>query len=95
MTRQRAAQVRISPLHIQQGLFGVLALLITLIACQQYLRWENSQQPEAPLISMQHSTQSHFSAVSSAQDDNDTMHMMAVDQAQPLDQMPREERWVF
>jgi len=43
MTRQRAAQVRISPLHIQQGLFGVLALLITLIACQQYLSWENSR----------------------------------------------------
>lgn len=96
MTRQRAAQVRISPLHLQQALFGVLALLITLIACQQYLRWENSQQPEAPLISMQHSTQSHFSAVSSSvQDDNATMRMVDVDQAQPLDQMPREERWVF
>ncbi|EJN31710.1 MULTISPECIES: hypothetical protein [unclassified Pseudomonas] len=96
MTRQRAAQVRISPLHLQQALFGVLALLITLIACQQYLRWENSQQPEAPLISMQHATQSHFSAVSSSvQDDNATMRMVDVDQAQPLDQMPREERWVF
>jgi hypothetical protein len=95
MTRQRAAQVRISPLHIQQALFGVLALLITLIACQQYLRWENSQQPEAPLISMQHATQSHFSAVRSSQAESASMRMMDVDQPQPLDQMPREERWVF
>jgi len=94
MTRQRAAQVRISPLHIQQGLFGVLALLITLIACQQYLRWENSQQVE-PLISIQHSTQKHFSAVSSSQAESASMRMMDVDQAQPLDQLPREERWVF
>ncbi|WP_025112293.1 hypothetical protein [Pseudomonas sp. H1h] len=93
MTRQRAAQVRISPLHIQQGLFGVLALLITLIACQQYLSWENSQKPE-PLISIQHSTQTHFSAVSS-QAESASMRMMEVDQAQPLDQLPREERWVF
>ena len=95
MTRQRAAHMRLSPLHIQQGLFVVLALLITLIACQQYLRWENSQQPEAPLVSMQHATQSHFSAVSSTQDERATMRMMEVDQAQPLDQLPREERWVF
>jgi hypothetical protein len=94
MTRQRAAQVRISPLHIQQGLFGVLALLITLIACQQYLRWENSQQAE-PLISIQHKTQTHFSAVSSSQAESASMRMMDVDQAQPLDQLPREERWVF
>jgi hypothetical protein len=94
MTRQRAAQVRISPLHIQQGLFGVLALLITLVACQQYLRWENSQRVE-PLISIQHSTQTHFSAVSSSQAESASMRMMDVDQAQPLDQLPREERWVF
>ncbi|PKA70155.1 hypothetical protein ATI02_3043 [Pseudomonas baetica] len=94
MTRQRAAQVRISPLHIQQGLFGVLALLITLIACQQCLSWENSQKPE-PLISIQHRTQKHFSAVSNSQAESVSMRMMDVDQAQPLDQMPREERWVF
>jgi len=95
MTRQRAAQMRISPLHIQQGLFAVLALLITLIACQQYLRWEHSQQPEAPLVSMQHATQSHFRAVSSSQDERVSMRMVDVDQALPLDQLPRQERWVF
>ncbi|MBV4472604.1 hypothetical protein N8H74_03300 [Pseudomonas sp. B2M1-30] len=94
MTRQRAAQLSISPLHIQQGLFGVLALLITLIACQQYLRWEQSQQPE-PLISIQHKTQTHFSAVSSSQTETTSMRMLDVDQPQPLGEMPRQERWVF
>jgi hypothetical protein len=95
MNRYRAAQLRISPLHIQQGLFAVLAMLITLIAGQQFLRWEQSQQPEAPHVSIQHPTQTHFSAASSNLADIAPMRMMDVDQAQPLDEMPRQERWVF
>ena len=95
MNRYRAAQLRISPLHIQQGLFAVLALLITLIAGQQYLRWEQSQQPEASHVSIHPATQTHFRAASSAQADLTPMRMMDVDQAQPLDEMPRQERWVF
>lgn len=95
MSRQRAAQLRISPLHIQQGLFAVLALLITLIGGQQYQRWEQSQQQEAPRVPIQHPTQNHFSAVSSTFVDSAPMRMMDVDQAQPADEMPRQERWVF
>ena len=95
MNRQRAAQLRISPLHIQQGLFAVLALLITLIAGQQFQRWEQNQQQEAPRLSFQHPTQTHFSAASSNQADSPPMRMMDVDQAQPADEMPRQERWVF
>ena len=95
MNRQRAAQLRISPLHIQQGLFALLALLITLIAGQQFLLWEQSQQPEAPHLSIHPATQTHFRAVSSNQADLAPMRMMDVDQAQPADQMPRQERWVF
>ena len=95
MNRYRAAQLRISPLHIQQGLFAVLAMLITLIAGQQFLRWEQSQQPEAPHVSIQHPTQTHFSAASSNLADIVPMRMMDVDQAQPMDEMPRQERWVF
>lgn len=48
MNRQRAAQFRITSLHIQQGLWAVLALLVTLVAGQQLLLWHESQQPEAP-----------------------------------------------
>lgn len=95
MNRQRATQLRISPLHIQQGLFAVLALLITLIGGQQFMHWQLSQQPEAPRVSFQHPTQTHFSAVRSSVADNAPMRMVDVDQAQPLDEMPRQERWVF
>ncbi|MGZ7458126.1 hypothetical protein ACXPVS_15440 [Pseudomonas sp. Ma2-10] len=95
MSRQRAAQLRISPLHLQQGLFAVLALLITLIGGQQFQRWELSQQQEVPRLSIQHPTQTHFSAASSHQADSPPMRMMDVDQAQPADEMPRQERWVF
>ena len=52
MNCQRAAQLRFSPLHLQQGLFAVLALLITLIAGQQFLRWEQNQQQEASRLSV-------------------------------------------
>ena len=95
MSRQRAAQLRISPLHIQQGLFAVLALLITLIGGQQFQRWQQTSQQEASRVSIQHPAQTHFSAASSNQADLAPMRMMDVDQAQPGDEMPRQERWVF
>ncbi|MCK1789926.1 hypothetical protein [Pseudomonas violetae] len=96
MNRQRAAQLRISPLHIQQGLFAVLALLITLIGGQQFQRWEQNQQQEAPqLLSFKYPTQTHFSAASSQARDSTSLRMMDVDQAQPANEMPRQERWVF
>ncbi|MCW8274327.1 hypothetical protein IMF27_00355 [Pseudomonas sp. PCH199] len=95
MNRQRATQLQLSPLHLQQGLFAVLALLITLIGGQQVLRWEQSQQQEGPSVSFQHSTQTHFSAASSAMVDSTSMRMMDVDQHQALNETPRQERWVF
>lgn len=95
MNRQRAAQLRISTLHVQQGLFVVLALVVTLIGGQQYLLWQLSQQPEAPQVSIQHAPQTHFSAVSSQFADATPMKLMDVDQAQPVTEMPRQERWVF
>lgn len=95
MSRQRAAQLRISPLHIQQGLFAVLALLITLIGGQQFLRWEQSQQQEAPRVSIQYPIQTHFSAVSSTFAESAPLRMMDVDQAQPVNEMPDHERWIF
>ena len=95
MNCQRAAQLRFSPLHLQQGLFAVLALLITLIAGQQFLRWEQNQQQEASRVSFQHPTQTHFSAASSGMSDNTSIRMMDVDQARPDDEMPRQQRWVF
>jgi hypothetical protein len=95
MNRQRAAQFRISSLHIQQGLWAVLALLITLVAGQQLLLWHESRQPEAPQVSVYRAPQTHFSAVSSVAEAAASMRMMEVDQAQPVTDMPRQERWVF
>ena len=95
MNRQRAAQLHLSPLHVQQGLFAVLALLITLFAGQQFLLWEQSQQPEAPQVWFERPTQTQFSAAGSGLVDNTPMRMMDVDQAQPANEMPRQERWVF
>jgi hypothetical protein len=95
MNRQRAAQLRLSPLHLQQGLFCVFALLVTLIAGQQLLSWEQSQQQTAPRVSFQHPTQTQFSAASSGMTDSTAMRMMDVDQAQPVNEIPRQERWVF
>jgi hypothetical protein len=95
MNRQRAAQFRITALSIQQGLWAVVALLITLMAGQQLMLWHESQQPEAPLVSIQRAPQTHFSAASSVAEASASMRMMEVDQTQPLSDMPREERWVF
>lgn len=86
MNRQRSAHLHFSPVQIVQGLFAVLALLITLIG---------GQQPEAPRLSIQHPSQTHFSAVSSGQADSTPMRMMDVDQAGPLGELRHQERWVF
>ncbi|MGE8067335.1 hypothetical protein [Pseudomonas sp. NPDC089569] len=95
MSRQRATPLHLSPLHLLQGVFAVLALLITLIGGQQFSRWEQSQQKEGPSISFQHPTQTHFSAAGSAMADSTSMRMMGVDQHQAMDESPRQERWVF
>jgi len=95
MNRQRAAQFRISSLHIQQALWAVIALLVTLVAGQQLLLWHESQRPEAPLVSVQRSPQTHFTSVGNLADASASMRMMEVDQAQTATDLPREERWVF
>ena len=96
MNRQRVAELNLSPVPVQQGLFAVLALLITLIGGQQFLRWEQSQQPEALCPVISHPTQTHFSAaVSSGQANSTPMRMMDVDQAGPVGEIRHQERWVF
>ncbi|WHS63320.1 hypothetical protein [Pseudomonas sp. G2-4] len=95
MNRQSAAQFRITSLHVQQVLWAAVALLVTLVAGQQLLLWHQSQQPEAPLVSIQRAPQTHFSSVSSVADISASMRMMDVDQVQPVTDMPRQERWVF
>lgn len=95
MNRQRAAQLRPSPLSIQQGLFTVLAFVITLVGGQQFLLWQHSQQPDATIAPTHHFTQTHFSAVSSPSAEGSPVRMMDVGQAQPEYEVSRQERWVF
>jgi hypothetical protein len=95
MNRQRAAHLHFLPVHIEQGLLAALALSITLIGGQQFLRREQSQQPEAPRLSIPHPTQTHFSAVSSLQADTTPMRMMDVDQTGPVGEIRHQEHWVF
>lgn len=90
-----AAQFRLSSLHFQQGLWAALALLVTLVIGQQWLLWQERQQPEAPQVSIHRAPQTHFSAVSNLKEASAAMRMMDVDQVQPATDMPREERWVF
>lgn len=47
-----AVQLRLSSLHFQQGVWAALALLVTLVTGQQWLLWHESQQPEAPQVSI-------------------------------------------
>ncbi|AZC21812.1 MULTISPECIES: hypothetical protein [Pseudomonas] len=95
MNRQRLAQLRIAPLHLQQGLFACLALLVTLIAGQQFQRWQDRQAPIPQVPAHQHPIQTHFRPVSSSFADTAPLQLMTVDQAQPVLESPRQERWVF
>lgn len=95
MNRQRAARFPITSLHLQQGLWTVVALLVTLAVGQQLLLWHYSQQPEAPLVSIHRTPQTHFSPMGSVAQASASMRMMDVDQAQPIADMSHQERWVF
>ncbi|MDQ0737813.1 hypothetical protein [Pseudomonas sp. W4I3] len=94
MTRQSLSQLRISPLHLQQGLFASLALMVTLIAGQQMQHWQQSQQQalhfERPVM-----TQTHFRSVASTAGDVTAPQLRVVDQDSTLTELPVQERWVF
>ena len=94
MNRQRLAQMRIAPRHLQQGLFASLAMLVTLIAGQQLQRWQDSEA-QAPRVVVQHMAQTHFAPVNSPFAEAPLAHLMTVDQAQPVLELSRDERWVF
>lgn len=61
MNSQRIAQLRISPLHVQQGLFLLLALLVTLIAIQQFQRWSQANEATETRQQIIHSSVSYRS----------------------------------
>lgn len=94
MTRQSLSQLRVSPLHVQQGLFASLALMVTLIAGQQMQHWQQSRQ-QAPQFERPVMTQTHFRSVGSTTADVTAPQLRLADQESTLSELPVQERWVF
>lgn len=93
MNSQHIAHLRISSLHIQQGLFLLLALLITLIAVQQFQRWDQSREaakPHQPLIK---SSVSYHSLTRTAQITD--LGPRPVDGVVSADEVVTPQKWIF
>ncbi|KRP61516.1 hypothetical protein [Pseudomonas orientalis] len=94
MTRQSLSQLRVSPLHLQQGLFASLALMVTLIIGQQMQHWQQSHE-QAPQFERPVMTQTHFRSVGSTAADVTAPQLRVADQDSTLSELPVQERWVF
>lgn len=94
MNSQRIAQLRISPLHIQQGLFLLLALLVTLIAIQQFQHW--TQADEAALVKQQitHGSVS-YQPVSTPVVQGQVQNLRPVDGVVSASEVVPQQKWVF
>jgi hypothetical protein len=93
MTSQRFAQLRISPLHIQQGLFASLALLVTLVVGQQFQRWDN--HPEPVSVSQQFSAAHSYSTVSSSPSKAIPQNFQSAQATVPVGEKNHTQTWVF
>lgn len=63
MNRTPISTAAVASSHIQQGLFLLFAVLLTLLGCSAYQRL--TQAPEPVLHGMPHASSSHFAPVSS------------------------------
>lgn len=98
MNRQRLTQLRISPLHIQQGLFASLALMVTLIAIQQFQHWENSReaaQIKQPFTYSQAYGSQTYSNASASMARDTALSLTPVDRKAPASDVPHQQTWVF
>ncbi|PVZ10624.1 MULTISPECIES: hypothetical protein [unclassified Pseudomonas] len=92
MNRQHSESVAASTLNVRKGLSAMLAMVITLIACQQFLYWN---QPAEQLIHMNHATSLHRLSEVSANGNQVSGRFQASGTVETFDQAPREPRWVF
>ncbi len=94
MNSQRIAQLRISPLHVQQGLFLLLALLVTLIAIQQFQHW--TQASDAALVKQQIiRSDVSYRAVSAPMVHSDSQSIRPVDGLVSVSEAAPQQKWVF
>jgi len=94
MNTQRLAALRIPPLHLQQGLFASLALMITLIAAQQFAHW--SQKQDVTQVRHAYSHSAPFAKATALKATDVGMNLQSVEDASAATQeMPRQQSWVF
>ncbi|QGT79840.1 hypothetical protein [Pseudomonas coronafaciens] len=95
MNSQRIAQFRISPLHLQQGLFLLLALLVTLIAIQQFQRWNPSSEAAQASQPFNHSNSISYREVSASANKDMSSSVRPVDGLVSVDEVAPQQKWVF
>jgi hypothetical protein len=96
MTRQSLAQLCVSPVRLQQGLFASLALMVTLIGGQQLQHWQQQTSHfERPAMPQTHFRPIDSRSVGSVSVDVTAPQLRMVDQASALSELPSQERWVF
>jgi hypothetical protein len=98
MNAQRLAQLRISPLHLQQGLFASLALMVTLIIVQQFNHWTQTQDNAQIQSGYSHMAihSAPFAKASALKASDVGLSMQSVeDAAAAIEEAPRQQSWVF
>lgn len=98
MNSLRIAQLHLSPVRVQQGLFVSLIVLLTLLATQQLHRWDQAKEAAAiqqSFISFSSMPSSQFRAPVSAP--ATANKPMPVDRlvSQDVPAQPIQQRWVF
>ena len=91
MIGRALAHASVSSRHLQQALFLLLAVLVTLIIGQQYSRWNDSHA--ASNAPMHAASSLHFTQVSAHPDVQPTLQF--VDRSAPSDEASQQPRWVF
>ncbi len=87
------SSLRISPLHLQQGLFASLALLVTLIVIQQYSQWSAADEATPSRQPFTYSQSFTHASASVARDTGS--NLTPVDRKAPADEMKPQQTWVF
>lgn len=88
----QAASASVTPQQVQQGLFGMLALILTLLICQQYQHWTETHRSTPAFFHSASTT--HFSpALVHAEQQPATLRQ--VDRTEPVEEHPQQPRWVF
>jgi hypothetical protein len=90
MSRQSLTQAAIAPHQVHQGLFLLLAIIVTLLIAQQVQRWNDVH---APAVSIRTTSSHHLAPVQAR---------MSADRAPALQHVERrvtedtaQPRWVF